>query len=500
MGVIFTFIIGLLMAFEPITDNDYFWHVVIGKWIDLNKKIPHDALYSWWGLKEKYYWTSHEWLTEWIMYKAGDVGCIVIMLMIFLGLYYLMYKMLKIDFKRLLDVKLLYLLMMTVFFKVTGPRPYITSLLFFAYLIYVLFSYLDGEKKIFNKLIWTLPILQLIWANIHGGSSSLIYIFLLGVLLSDLFLKIFKIKEERWAAFRLNKKQSKTLWINLLLVIIATCINPVGINLLIYPFTNMADTKMIDYILEWQSPDFHGLLGIYIFIMLAIPVFNMMLTKKNYKFYEIAIFALFFYMALKSQRFIGMFGIYSTWMIGKYLFIDDSVYETLKKPFKKFEGTITYIFLSLLLIITVFVANIQIKNFKAIVAKNEKEGYTSKVVDNDGYYSDGAIEKLISLKPQRMYNDFGNGGYLLYRLNQYNALNDMNIFIYGLGDVFSNNILPDSKVIYNVQKDIEKLLSKYDFDVMLTVSRSPLCQYLKQSDKWQIEYKDEMNYIFTKTK
>ena len=75
------------------------------------------------------------------------------MLMIFLGLYYLMYKMLKIDFKRLLDVKLLYLLMMTVFFKVTGPRPYITSLLFFAYLIYVLFSYLDGEKKIFNKLI-----------------------------------------------------------------------------------------------------------------------------------------------------------------------------------------------------------------------------------------------------------------------------------------------------------------------------------------------------------
>ena len=182
------------------------------------------------------------------------------------------------------------------------------------------------------------------------------------------------------------------------------------------------------------------------------------------------------------------------------MFIDDSVYETLKKPCKKFEGTITYIFLSLLLIITVFVANIQIKNFKAIVAKNEKEGYTSKVVDNDGYYSDGAIEKLISLKPQRMYNDFGNGGYLLYRLNQYNALNDMNIFIYGLGDVFSNNILPDSKVIYNVQKDIEKLLSKYDFDVMLTVSRSPLCQYLKQSDKWQTEYKDEMNYIFTKTK
>ena len=56
----------------------------------------------------------------------------------------------------------------------------------------------------------------------------------------------------------------------------------------------MADTNMIDLILEWQSPSFHGLLGLYIFIMIFIPVFNMIFYHKKFKFYEIAIFGLMF--------------------------------------------------------------------------------------------------------------------------------------------------------------------------------------------------------------
>ena len=484
MGVIFTFLMGLLASFESITDNDYFWHIAVGKWIDINKTIPNKPLFSWWGLQEGYSWTSHEWLTEWIMYKAGDIGCIVIMLLIFLALYFIMYKMLKINFKNLFDVKLLYLLLMTVFFKVTGPRPYIISLFFFAYLIYILFSYLDKDKLVFNKLIWTIPIIQLLWANLHGGSSSMPYIFIIGILLTDLVIKIFKINDERFASFKLDKKQIKTLLIVLILTLIATCINPTGFNLILYPFTNMADTNMIDYIIEWQSPSFHGFLGIYIFIMVAVPIFNMMLTKKKYKTYEIVLFALMFYMALKSQRFIGMFGIYSTFMVGKYLFFDDNAYEIIKKPFKKLEKLIKYLFIILLLMIVSLFGYRQISNFK--------------LVDNNGFYSDEAVKKVIEINPKRMYNDFGAGGYLLYKLSEYNALDKQEIFIYGLGDVFSNNILPDSVALYKVTKDPDELIKKYDFDLILTVSTSPLRYYLDKCNEWKVTYSDQMNYMYEK--
>ena len=97
-----------------------------------------------------------------------------------------------------------------------------------------------------------------------------------------------------------------------------------------------------------------------------------------------------------------------------------------------------------------------------------------------------------------MYNDFGQGGYLLYKLDKANALDNMNIFIYGLGDVFSNNILIDTTKLYKLQEDPEKLISKYNFDLMLTVSRSPLCRYLIQNPNWKVLYSDDMNYVFIK--
>ena len=99
MGVIFTFIIGLFMAFEPITDNDWFWHYVIGSVIDKTHTIPKSELFSW---VDNNAWTSHEWLTEFVMYKLGPLGDLIIMLIIFLLLYILMAKMLKVKLNYLI--------------------------------------------------------------------------------------------------------------------------------------------------------------------------------------------------------------------------------------------------------------------------------------------------------------------------------------------------------------------------------------------------------------
>jgi len=484
MGVIFTFIIGLLMSFEPITDNDWFWHYVIGHYIDLNHVIPKTELFTWHG---PYSWTSHEWLTEYIMYKLGPTGCIIIMLIIFLLLYILMAKSLRVTFDKLFDFKLLYLLMMTIFFKVTGPRPYILSLLFLAFLVYILFSYLDNEKK-FNKIIYTIPILQIIWVNFHGGSSSLSYIFIIGVLLCDLFLQIFKFDEKRWTSFRLSNTQVKTLLKVLLLTLIASGINPFGYKMLLYPFTNMADDNMIDLILEWQSASFHGFFGIYIFIVVFFPILNIVLTKDKMKFHEIAFQFLFLFMAMRSQRFIGMYAIYSMWNLGKYFFVTEDMYNILRKPFKKLEKIITYAFSILLIIIVGLVSYKQVGTFSSI-----------GVIDNDGYYSDEAILQLKKLNPTRLYNDFGAGGYLLYKLDEFDMLNDIKIFSYGLGDVFSSKILPESIHLASISGESPReLIEQYDFDVFLTTKNLPLHYYLDELEEYELYYSDDMCYIYTK--
>lgn len=483
MGIIFCIIVGLFMAFEPITDNDYFWHVVVGHFIDNNKVIPKTELFSWVSGKP---WIAHEWLNEFIMHKLGNFGCIAIMLIIFLILYILMAKLLKLEFKKLFDFRLIYFLLMTVFFKVTGPRPYIISLVFMAYLVYVLFSYLD-DKKWAQKLIWTLPILQILWVNFHGGSSSLIYIFIIGVLMCDAVLKIFKFKEERFTSFKLDKKQVKTLLIILGLVIGCSVINPFGIKMLAYPFTNMLDDSMTSYILEWESPSFHNTLGLYIFIMVAFPLFNLILQKKKMKLHEIGFQLVMLYMALKSQRFIGMYGIYSCWTIGKYLFVSDEMYDSLRNPFKKFEKAITILFIVGLISFASFIGYKQISSFKS-----------TGIIDNHGYYSDDAIKKVIELNPERLYNDYSEGGYLLYKLDEYDALDKVKVFSYGLGDVFSSDLLPDSMNVQNLKVDPKAILDKYDFDYLLTTKHHTLHYYLDANIDYELLYQDDMCFIYKK--
>ena len=483
MGIIFTFIMGLLMTFEPITDTDWFWHYVVGGVINNNHIIPNKELFSWVG---NYSWTAHEWLTETLMYKLGPGGSIIIMLIIFLLLYILMAKMLRVKLKKIFDFKLCYLLLMTCFFKVTGPRPYILSLLMMAYLVYVLFNYVD-EKKHFNKLIWTIPILQIIWVNFHGGSSSLPYLFIIGILLCHLFLKVFKFDEERWTSHILNKMQVKTLLIVLVLTLVATFINPFGYKMLLYPFENMADASMIEYIIEWQSASYHGLLGIYIFIMMAFPLFNLILQRKNMKLHEIAFQLLLFYMAMKSQRFIGMFGIYSTWTVGKYFFVTDDMYKTLRKPFKKVEKVITICFCIFLLAIVGYTGYIQIGHM-----------INQSAIDNDGYYSDEAVKELIKLKPKRLFNEYSQGGYLLYKLNEYNALDDVKVFAYGLGDVFSKQVLPDARHLEYLDANPREIIERYDFDVILTTTKHPTHFFIEEMDDYRLYYKDDMCYIFVK--
>src|SRR5574344_158968 len=481
MGVIFTFIVGLFMAFEPITDDDWFWHYVIGNFVNNTGTIPKHELFSWFG---NYAWTSHEWLTELIMYKITPLGCIIIMLVIFFFLYLVMAKNLRVKFQKIFDFKLIYLLLMTVFFKVTGPRPYIISLLYFAYLIYVLFSFTDNKK---SKLIWTLPILQILWVNTHGGSSSMSYIFIFGILICQLLVKILPIKSERYMDNILDKNQIKTLFIVLFLVVLCSCLNPFGINMLIYPFSNMADNSMLDYILEWSSPSFHGLFGIYLFLMLTLPILNLILYKGKIKLHEIGFQFLLLFMALKSQRFIGMYGIYSTWTLGKYFFINEDTYEAIKRPFKKFSKLITISFCLLLILIMGWVGSKQTKTF-----------VNTGIIDNDGFYSDTAIKKVIELEPKRMYNDYSQGGYLLYKLNEYQALDKVKIFGYGLGDVFSKTILPDSVNLSDLYKDPREILNRYDFDLILTTKNHTLHYFLDECEDYELVYSDDMCYIYIK--
>ena len=53
-------------------------------------------------------------------------------------------------------------------------------------------------------------------------------------------------------------------------------------------------------------------------------------------------------------------------------------------------------------------------------------------------------------------------------------------------------------MLYNA-KDARKYIEKYEFDVILTVSTSPLRYFLEECEDFKVHYKDDMSYIFVRT-
>ena len=209
------------------------------------------------------------------------------------------------------------------------------------------------------------------------------------------------------------------------------------------------------------------------------------MQNKKMKLHEIGFQLVLLYMCLKSQRFIGMYGIYSTWTLGKYFLIDKDTYKVLSKPFIKYIKPLTIAFSILLITIIGVVGYKQISTFKDI-----------GIIDNDGFYTDEAVKKLIELKPERLFNDYSQGGYLLYKLNEYNS--DIKIFSYGLGDVFSKDLLPDTVNLSDLYTNPRDIINKYNFDYMITTKNHTLHYYLDECNDYKLIYDDGECFIYEK--
>ena len=70
------------------------------------------------------------------------------------------------------------------------------------------------------------------------------------------------------------------------------------------------------------------------------------------------------------------------------------------------------------------------------------------------------------------------------------------IFSYGLGDVFSNDLLPDTMNLQDLKTNPEKILDKYNFDYLITTITHTLHYYLEASSDYELIYSDDMCYIF----
>lgn len=126
-------------------------------------------------------------------------------------------------------------------------RPQLFTFLFFAYFVWVLLRFLLHERR---RLLWTLPLVLAVWANMHGG-------FLAGIGAVGLTLLLRTVQ-----AGRRHRWNAAALWRDCwpLLLVLAGCAaaslcNPLGARLWIYLLTEMTHDTNRRYIAEWRPLD-----------------------------------------------------------------------------------------------------------------------------------------------------------------------------------------------------------------------------------------------------
>ena len=173
------FIFVFLGSIFPITDNDVWWHLATGKYIFLNHLIPSTDIFSF-TIKGKP-WVTFEWLSQLVFYAvysvSGLFGLTAFKALACVLIFYLMSKRFKTGIT--LVSAAVFCLAFIAARDGLKERPQL-----FTYLFTALYMYLLETKH--ERRMFIIPIVQVLWANMHGASAFIgIGIFSIYTLFDD---------------------------------------------------------------------------------------------------------------------------------------------------------------------------------------------------------------------------------------------------------------------------------------------------------------------------
>ncbi|MBQ8476823.1 hypothetical protein IJ531_07160, partial [bacterium] len=273
MDLIFYIAIASLILLTGALDNniefDFWERLVVGKSFF---QTGHLFNYDFQSYGTTHQFIDHEWGSSLVFYLlqryTGDIGLYFFKsLLIFLTIF-LIVKIIRLDKK---DAKLHFLFFFFALHAISYSIYATIRCQSFSFLFFILYLYILKKARGNYRLLWVIPVLNIIWANLHGG-------FMAGLIL----ILLFALGE--W----LNKKPSKPYFIAFLLSCITSLINPYGIKYIYFIFGALSLHRT--HITEWQSAFFS-------------PIFKYSFIK--FKIFFIGVLTVFIFSILKNKKLKG---------------------------------------------------------------------------------------------------------------------------------------------------------------------------------------------------
>ena len=273
-------------------DGDTGFHIRTGQWILNSGSIPTRDPFSF--ARPDAPWYAFEWLSQVLFSElngwAGLKGVVL-----FSGV------LLAVTFAIVLRHALWRggSALLTVFLALVAgsaaslhfhARPHIFTMLFLAIALWML----DRDRAARSRWIWILPLLTVVWVNLHGG-------FLLFVVLLALLAFGSVVEGKRDLARRYG--------LLFVLCSVASVVNPYGIRLPLHVIEVVRSRWMMSLVDEFKAPDFrsesHLAFMVLLFLSLAVLI---PLLRKN-RVTDVLWILFLAYCSLTAVRYVALFAI-----------------------------------------------------------------------------------------------------------------------------------------------------------------------------------------------
>ncbi len=470
-----TLVILVFCFSRGISGNDFWWHIKVGEWIVENGRVPTSDIFSWYGVEQALPWTAHEWLADVILYAIyaafGSVGIYVMSFAAAVAMCALLLSVISDRLDRNYFVGGLYLSLFAVLTSLFFyGRPHIFSYFLLFLELKLLYDFVFTGRG--NGIFW-IPLIAVLWSNLHGGSASLCYVLcLLFLAAGTLGFSCQRLFGERLLRPAIIKLAAVTL-----LSVLGILVNPIGWRVLVYPFMNLSDALSMTMISEWAAPDAKliGQLVLY-FLPILVTSIGIVISDKRVRLYDLAVMLAFLFLFFRSVRFIIL------WYIAAAFYAFDYVPQIKVKEISgRLERAVVVLFVLLLLL----PFGVGISSVYEICRQDK---VVSSVMQTE------AIEAVRADAPVRLFNDYNLGEALIYH--------EIPVFFDARADLYAqDHIMADGVSMMlleqanadagTVYADIDALIEKYRFDAVLILKTRPLYAYIRShSQRFACVYED----------
>ena len=459
-------IIFMLAVHQSATlDPDMWWHLRTGKDIAATKSIPHTDNYSF--TKAGSEWITHEWLSEILMYgiyRAAGLGGLVFVFSGMITIAFLIVYRRSPGRPYLAGLAVLLAALSST--PLFGIRVQMITLLLASVYLALLDRFARAGQ---TRVLWWLPPLMVLWVNLHGG-------FALGLGLIVLYLFSLAL-DRKWKLLR-------PLAVTGVVCALVVPLNPNEFRIFLYPLKTLTSPSMAALIDEWSSPDFHQPMFLAFAALLLLTFGILAFAPRPPRPGEFFLLLVTAFGGLQSSRHIPIFALIAAPIFAEHLG-DVMKARGWDQGFaRELPSTPGRLLVSLLIL----VAPVALAVFQFWHFVSHQHAYEAKVNPI------AAVDFIrASHLPGPIYNRYGWGGYLIYRLYP-----EYRVYVDGRADVYGDHFLFQMVNTYDGRAGWREPLDRYGIRTALISPEVPLASLLRDDRDWQKVYEDDLAVIFTR--